>query len=124
VVRGEFVSPWADSLRVLSYHAKVSSILPSKLLRLAISSAVLSKLSKMYQYATMTSYATLADILQFVSGEDGMDGARMEEQQIDSYYMLDRAFYENIRIDIIGAEDENAGFHEGWFRCQYARASA
>ena len=56
---------------------------------------------------------SLGDILQFVYGEDGMDGAYIEQQQIDSYYMSDRAFYDKFRVDVIGAEDENAGFREG-----------
>jgi DNA-directed RNA polymerase II subunit RPB1 len=56
---------------------------------------------------------SLGDILQFVYGEDGMDGAYIEQQQIDSYYMSDRAFNEKFRVDVIGAEDEGAGFREG-----------
>ena len=56
---------------------------------------------------------SLGDILQFVHGKDGMDGAYIEQQQIDSYYMLDRVFYDKFRIDVIGTEDKNAGFHEG-----------
>jgi len=41
-----------------------------------------------------------------------MDGAYIEQQQIDSFYMSDRAFYDRFRVDVIGAEDENAGFRE------------
>ena len=56
---------------------------------------------------------SLGDILQFVYGEDGMDGAYIEQQKIDSYHMSDRAFSDKFRVDVIGAEDENAGFREG-----------
>ena len=56
---------------------------------------------------------SLGDILQFVYGEGGMDSTYIEQQQIDSYYMSDRASYEKFRVDVIGAEDENAGFREG-----------
>ncbi|KAF8315634.1 beta and beta-prime subunits of DNA dependent RNA-polymerase [Clavulina sp. PMI_390] len=56
---------------------------------------------------------SLGDILQFVYGEDGMDGAFIEQQHIDMYNLSTRAFYDKFRIDVIGAEDENAALREG-----------
>jgi hypothetical protein len=35
----------------------------------------------------MAPYATFGEILQFVYRKDGMDGAYIEQQQIDSYYL-------------------------------------
>jgi DNA-directed RNA polymerase II subunit RPB1 len=55
---------------------------------------------------------SLGDILQFVYGEDGMDGAYIEQQKINSYHMSNWAFYDKFRVDIIGTEDKNAGFCE------------
>ena len=49
---------------------------------------------------------SLGDILQFVYGEDGMDGVYIEQQKIDPYHTSDRAFYDKFRVDVIGAEDE------------------
>lgn len=56
---------------------------------------------------------SLGDVLQFVYGEDGMDGAFIEFQQIDLYFMSEQAFYQRYRVDMLGAEDENAMLREG-----------
>jgi len=55
---------------------------------------------------------SLGDILQFIYGEDGMDGGYIE-QQIDSYYMSDRVFYEKFRIDGYRRRGRKCGLPRG-----------
>ncbi|KDQ17519.1 hypothetical protein BOTBODRAFT_29699 [Botryobasidium botryosum FD-172 SS1] len=55
---------------------------------------------------------SLGDIVQFIYGEDGMDGAYIEKQRIDTYHLSNRAFNRKYRVDVIG-EEENGGFAPG-----------
>jgi DNA-directed RNA polymerase II subunit RPB1 len=48
---------------------------------------------------------SLGDIVQFTYGEDGMDGAFIEKQRLDIYYMSDRAFTKKYRVNVVGEED-------------------
>lgn len=56
---------------------------------------------------------SLGDVLQFVYGEDGMDGAFIEQQQLDVYYMTHGAFHKRFRVDVIGLDGEEGGFQDG-----------
>ncbi|TXT08619.1 hypothetical protein VHUM_02747 [Vanrija humicola] len=50
------------------------------------------------------------DIIQFLYGEDGMDGAAMERQNLDIIRLSDDAFERKYRVDIIGG---SGGFSRG-----------
>ena len=43
-----------------------------------------------------------SDIVQFLYGEDGMDGAAMERQSLESIRLSDRAFERRYKVDVIG----------------------
>ncbi|KAF9034222.1 beta and beta-prime subunits of DNA dependent RNA-polymerase [Hymenopellis radicata] len=53
---------------------------------------------------------SLGDLLQFVYGEDGMDGAFIEKQSIDTFALNDPQFEHNYRVDVT---DPEGGFMEG-----------
>lgn len=44
---------------------------------------------------------SLGDIVQFVYGEDGLDGVYIEKQRVDSINMSDKAFAERYRLDVM-----------------------
>lgn len=50
------------------------------------------------------------EIVQFLYGEDGMDGAQMEKQTFDLIRLSDRAFERRYKVDVIGA---SGGFSKG-----------
>jgi DNA-directed RNA polymerase II subunit RPB1 len=50
---------------------------------------------------------SLGDLIQFVYGEDGMDGAFIERQCIDTYELSDRLFERTYRVDVT---DRAGGF--------------
>ncbi|RXK41196.1 DNA-directed RNA polymerase II subunit RPB1 [Tremella mesenterica] len=50
------------------------------------------------------------DVVQFLYGEDGMDGAAMEKQSFDIIRLSDRAFERRYKIDVFGGP--GAGFGE------------
>ncbi|KAF7307327.1 DNA-directed RNA polymerase subunit [Mycena indigotica] len=50
---------------------------------------------------------SLGDLIQFVYGEDGMDGAFIEKQDIAIFAMDDEKFRHNYRVDVT---DEKGGF--------------
>ncbi|EKD04138.1 DNA-directed RNA polymerase ii largest subunit [Trichosporon asahii var. asahii CBS 8904] len=50
------------------------------------------------------------DIIQFLYGEDGMDGAMMEKQTLDTLRLSDAAFESKYRVDVLGA---TGGFKKG-----------
>ncbi|KAG8968061.1 DNA-directed RNA polymerase II subunit rpb1 [Tulasnella sp. 419] len=52
---------------------------------------------------------SLGDILQFVYGEDGMDGAFIEKQRLDTYFMGDGTFDKVFKVDVITGK----GFRRG-----------
>lgn len=56
---------------------------------------------------------SLGDVVQFVYGEDGMDGAWIEAQTFDSLRLGDRAFEKKYRIDVM---DRNWAFKKGTLR--------
>jgi DNA-directed RNA polymerase II subunit RPB1 len=47
---------------------------------------------------------SLGDIVQFVYGEDGLDGVHIEKQRVDHINMSDKAFGDRYRLDVM---DEN-----------------
>ncbi|KAJ7668592.1 hypothetical protein DFH06DRAFT_1126070 [Mycena polygramma] len=49
----------------------------------------------------------LGDLIQFVYGEDGMDGAFIEKQNVDTFALTDEQFRHNYRVDVT---DEKSGF--------------
>ncbi|KAG9310372.1 DNA-directed RNA polymerase II, subunit 1 [Chiua virens] len=53
---------------------------------------------------------SLGDLIQFIYGEDGMDGAFIERQKIDTFGMSDREFEHNYRVDVT---DKEGGFLPG-----------
>lgn len=50
---------------------------------------------------------SLGDLIQFVYGEDGMDGAFIERQNIDTFTLNDKEFEHNYRVDVT---DPQGGF--------------
>jgi DNA-directed RNA polymerase II subunit RPB1 len=62
----------------------------------------------------MVCYGTvrnsLGDLIQFIYGEDGMDGAFIESQYIETFGVSDKEFEHNYRVDIT---DPAAGFLPG-----------
>ncbi|GLB36718.1 putative DNA-dependent RNA polymerase catalyzes the transcription of DNA into RNA using the four ribonucleoside triphosphates as substrates [Lyophyllum shimeji] len=53
---------------------------------------------------------SLGDLIQFVYGEDGMDGAFIEKQSIETFGLSDREFEHNYRVDVT---DPTGGFMPG-----------
>ncbi|KAK0440787.1 DNA-directed RNA polymerase II, subunit 1 [Armillaria borealis] len=53
---------------------------------------------------------SLGDLIQFVYGEDGMDGAFIEKQSIDTFGLNNREFEHNYRVDVT---DPTGGFLPG-----------
>lgn len=53
---------------------------------------------------------SLGDLIQFTYGEDGMDGAFIERQSIDSFALNDKEFEHNYRVDVT---DPTGGFLPG-----------
>jgi len=53
---------------------------------------------------------SLGDLIQFVYGEDGMDGAFIEKQTIETFGLNDREFEHNYRVDVT---DPSGGFLPG-----------
>ncbi|KAH6664075.1 putative DNA-directed RNA polymerase II subunit rpb1 [Halenospora varia] len=49
---------------------------------------------------------SLGDIVQFVYGEDGLDGVYIEKQRVDHINLSDKAFEERFRLDVM--DDRNA----------------
>src|SRR5271156_3787814 len=47
---------------------------------------------------------SLGDIIQFTYGEDGMDGAFIERQRVETYHLSNGAFHRKYRVDIIGED--------------------
>lgn len=53
---------------------------------------------------------SLGDVLQFIYGEDGMDGAYIERQRIETFHLNNREFEHNYRVDVT---DPAGGFLPG-----------
>ncbi|KAH9036612.1 beta and beta-prime subunits of DNA dependent RNA-polymerase [Lactarius pseudohatsudake] len=53
---------------------------------------------------------SLGDVLQFIYGEDGMDGAFIERQRIETFHLSNREFEHNYRVDVT---DPAGGFLPG-----------
>ncbi|KAF7293441.1 DNA-directed RNA polymerase subunit [Mycena indigotica] len=53
---------------------------------------------------------SLGDLIQFIYGEDGMDGAFIEKQDIATFAMNDEQFRHDYRVDVT---DEKGGFMPG-----------
>ncbi|KIJ58730.1 hypothetical protein HYDPIDRAFT_163162 [Hydnomerulius pinastri MD-312] len=53
---------------------------------------------------------SLGDLIQFIYGEDGMDGAFIERQKIDTFGLSDKEFEHNYRVDVT---DKEGGFLPG-----------
>ncbi|KAF5327925.1 hypothetical protein D9619_003904 [Psilocybe cf. subviscida] len=53
---------------------------------------------------------SLGDLIQFVYGEDGMDGAFIKKQTIETFGLNDRDFEHNYRVDVT---DPSGGFMQG-----------
>ncbi|TFY81801.1 hypothetical protein EWM64_g2217 [Hericium alpestre] len=53
---------------------------------------------------------SLGDLIQFVYGEDGMDGAFIERQHIDTFSLNNQEFEHNYRVDVT---DPSGGFLPG-----------
>jgi DNA-directed RNA polymerase II subunit RPB1 len=53
---------------------------------------------------------SLGDLIQFIYGEDGMDGAFIERQKIDTFGMSDKEFEHQYRVDVT---DKEGGFLPG-----------
>lgn len=43
---------------------------------------------------------SLGDLIQWIYGEDGMDGAYIEKQTIETFGLNDREFEHNSRVDV------------------------
>ncbi|KAG8902646.1 DNA-directed RNA polymerase II subunit rpb1 [Tulasnella sp. 403] len=52
---------------------------------------------------------SLGDVIQFVYGEDGMDGAFIERQRVDPYFVSHNAFRSKYKVDLLGGQ----GFKRG-----------
>ena len=50
---------------------------------------------------------SLGDVVQFVYGEDGMDGAFIERQNIETFALNDKEFEHDYRVDVT---DPSGGF--------------
>ena len=50
---------------------------------------------------------SLGDLVQFIYGEDGMDGAFIERQNIDTFGLNHKEFEHNYRVDVT---DPSGGF--------------
>jgi DNA-directed RNA polymerase II subunit RPB1 len=48
---------------------------------------------------------SLGDIVQFVYGEDGLDGAHIEKQKVDHINLSDKAFAKRYRLDVMDGRD-------------------
>lgn len=48
---------------------------------------------------------SLGDIVQFVYGEDGLDGAHIEKQKVDHINLSDKAFAKRYRLDVMDDRD-------------------
>jgi DNA-directed RNA polymerase II subunit RPB1 len=53
---------------------------------------------------------SLGDVLQFIYGEDGIDGAYIERQRIETFHFSNREFEHNYRVDVT---DPAGGFLPG-----------
>ncbi|KIJ10873.1 hypothetical protein PAXINDRAFT_101865 [Paxillus involutus ATCC 200175] len=53
---------------------------------------------------------SLGDLIQFIYGEDGIDGAFIERQRIDTFGLSDKEFKHNYRVDVT---DKEGGFLPG-----------
>ncbi|KAF7340221.1 DNA-directed RNA polymerase subunit [Mycena venus] len=53
---------------------------------------------------------SLGDLIQFVYGEDGMDGAFIEKQNVDTFACDDATFRKNYKVDVT---EGNSGFKPG-----------
>lgn len=53
---------------------------------------------------------SLGDLIQFVYGEDGMEGAFIEQQSLDTFVLNDKEFEHNYRVDVT---DPSGGFLPG-----------
>ena len=53
---------------------------------------------------------SLGDLIQFVYGEDGMDGAYIERQNIETFALTDKEFEHDYRVDVT---DPSGGFLPG-----------
>ncbi|KAI5781822.1 DNA-directed RNA polymerase II subunit [Geopyxis carbonaria] len=51
---------------------------------------------------------SLGDILQFVYGEDGLDGGHIEPQKVDVIVCSDRDFDAKVRVDVMGEDSERS----------------
>jgi len=61
------------------------------------------------------------DVIQFLYGEDGMDGAAMEKQSLDIIRLSDKAFERRYKIDVIG---HSGGFSKGTLQAGIDSTSA
>jgi DNA-directed RNA polymerase II subunit RPB1 len=43
---------------------------------------------------------SLGDLIQFIYGKDGMDGAFVERQSIDTFSLNNKEFEHNYRVDV------------------------
>ncbi len=62
---------------------------------------------------------SLGDIVQFVYGEDGMDGAFIERQRVDSYFGSNNAFRAKYKVDVL----TGSGFKRGTLQAGLASRS-
>ncbi|KAF8201085.1 beta and beta-prime subunits of DNA dependent RNA-polymerase [Mycena galopus ATCC 62051] len=53
---------------------------------------------------------SLGDLIQFIYGEDGMDGAFIEQQNVDTFACTDYTFEHDYKVDVT---DEKNGFRAG-----------
>src|SRR5215213_7171945 len=47
---------------------------------------------------------SLGDVIQFVYGEDGLDGQHIEQQEVDIILIKDEIFEQNYRVDLMDSE--------------------
>ncbi|KAG5219798.1 DNA-directed RNA polymerase II [Salix suchowensis] len=90
--------------------ARVSSILPSRLLKRLHPASSREGLGRCSSLLRRTVRNSLGDLIQFVYGEDGMDGAFIEKQNIATFGVNHAQFKHNYHVDVV---DPAGGFLPG-----------
>ncbi|WVO13428.1 hypothetical protein L204_101043 [Cryptococcus depauperatus] len=62
---------------------------------------------------------SVGEVVQFLYGEDGMDGAAMEKQSLDIIRLSDRAYERRYKIDVLGSN----GFSKGTLQASIDQTS-
>jgi DNA-directed RNA polymerase II subunit RPB1 len=60
-------------------------------------------------YYDGTARNSRGDIIQFIYGEDGMDGAFIERQKVDTFALNDEEFKHNYHLDVMDGKSGSGG---------------